>query len=989
MSSGRSARDLMSGLADLFRPALDLFREFEANADVFDQYTALRSLPFREQPSPATHAAPRALSSPRLLADENVNSSSRDDDPDSHTDSDTDSYSAVDDSDEESDGADHGLMREMTPANGESDRQDIHKLITSMPDIEIAKDRRRHTPAAMNCQLMPHQRICLTWMRQQEEDENKNGGLLADTMGLGKTIEALALILDRPSRNSSCKTTLVVAPLSLLRQWEREIQEKVRPGYKLKTMIYHGQARKKTRTLVLHTYDVVLTTYGVIQSEAYNRRKKAKPVIIDRNFPFYRVILDEAHHIKNRRAKCSEAALMIKARYRWCMTGTPFMNRSEEIYSLLRFLRIKPYNDWDRFHRDINVHLKSDSEECQSEAMTKLQAVFRSITLRRTKASIVDGAPIVENMPPLFKEDVMVKFNDEQKNFYKALENKQRLKFNSYTKNHPLQRKYTYILMLLLRLRQACCHPHLIRDFGIPEGAQLDSDEMRTLAKRFKRDVVERLKAQAEFICPACGDPTENPLLVYPCGHLICSTCFSALMEIKRPDDEKECDCLVTNCTSDLSPESVICHCFFLEAHMPEKSGSDSSEDDLDDESDGFESFGDDDVDERGNLKGFIASDSDIDDYDDEDEMGDDEVEDLGDDGEDEEDETRVKNEVKSEGSDANDSDSSEDTKSPVKSEAQMDKEQKVSPKKEESPWEQPEQDDSDYSIVSLHEVWRRSTASGSVKVKSEQTKREDLSHSVSDDELPVASSSVVKGKRKRSSGQKSGWPNKKSKRNDGVGKRGCKGKKKEFVSLAALKKASSTNPAANERYMKRLRKEYVPSAKIEMVMELLEDIRKNHAGEKVLIFSLWTSFLDLLEIPVHDAAFRYTRYDGTMAPAARDAAVKAFMERPDMQLMMISLTAGNTGLNLTAASHVIILEPFWNPFVEDQAIDRAHRIGQKNGVTVHRLLIENTVEDRIRDLQEKKRQLVNTALSDAGAQGISRLSISELRGLFGLGGRS
>ena len=94
---------------------------------------------------------------------------------------------------------------------------------------------------------------------------------------------------------------------------------------------------------------------------------------------------------------------------------------------------------------------------------------------------------------------------------------------------------------------------------------------------------------------------------------------------------------------------------------------------------------------------------------------------------------------------------------------------------------------------------------------------------------------------------------------------------------------------------------------------------------------------------------------------------------------------AGNAGLNLTAATNVIILEPFWNPFVEDQAIDRAHRIGQKHPVTVHRVLIAGTVEDRIQELQEKKRRLVNAALDEEGAQSTGRLSVSELRGLFGI----
>lgn len=98
---------------------------------------------------------------------------------------------------------------------------------------------------------------------------------------------------------------------------------------------------------------------------------------------------------------------------------------------------------------------------------------------------------------------------------------------------------------------------------------------------------------------------------------------------------------------------------------------------------------------------------------------------------------------------------------------------------------------------------------------------------------------------------------------------------------------------------------------------------------------------------------------------------------------MLVSLKAGNSGLNLVAASHVIIFDPFWNPYVEDQAIDRAHRIGQTKEVFVHRLLIEQTVEDRIIELQEQKRELIGGALDEGGSMNVTRLSGRDLAYLF------
>ncbi|KAI6085770.1 SNF2 family N-terminal domain-containing protein [Hypoxylon rubiginosum] len=937
------ARDLLPSLGNLFRTAPDLIQDFEANADSFDQHERMRQLQAHQRhqphqppgPAPQTHTAPQVT--PRVLNDSRNASSSR--------------------------------KNTATNALSESQHKEIQKLLT-MPEIEIPKKQRKDTPAAMSCKLMEHQRVSLCWMTQQEQDQHKKGGLLADTMGLGKTIQALALILDRPSSDRSRKTTLIVAPLSLLKQWEREIQTRVKPRYKLKTIIYHGTERRKMTVTKLLTHDVVLTTYGIIRSENNSKRKNARSVIMAHDAHFYRIILDEAHNIKNRHSKSSIAAAQIKATYRWCMTGTPFMNRIEEIYSLLRFLRIKPYDEWNNFYRGIEKPIKGLNEDYKGAAMQKLQAVFRSITLRRTKTSMLDGKPILR-LPELVKVEAMTTFNKEQKAFYDALEQKQKLKANEFLKAGGNFKQYTYILVLLLRLRQACCHPHLIKDFGIPEGAEISADEMRELAEKLKRGVVERLKGQTEFECSLCKAMTENPLIIYPCGHPICCGCFSALMEARNPLSGEQYSCYHQNCESEITPDGVICHCYFAEVHMPEKYDSEADEDDLDKESDGFESVDDDDdVDARGNLKGFVVSESEDDDYD------------SDDDGE-------VKKEVKDEDdpddSDANDSGPSKETKPESLS---VPKGETLSYLlKNEPAEEKPTQEDSDNeSLPSIEEILRRVEKGKCVKDEHKQTKRDSSPDLLSDFGTPVKKERGSKGKRARSSGKKATTSRKKSKGNDGVGRKQRKGKKKKFLSLATLKQESQSNPAAKAKYLRRLRRDWVPSAKIEKTMELLQEIRAKDPKAKTLIFSLWTSFLDLLEIPIHDEGFGYTRYDGTMHPNDRDMAVKKFMDKDgDVQIMLVSLTAGNTGLNLTAATQVIILEPFWNPFVEEQAVDRAHRIGQKKEVTVHRLLIKDTVEDRIRELQERKRELVNTALSEEGARSVSRLTLAELRGLFGI----
>ena len=165
--------------------------------------------------------------------------------------------------------------------------------------------------------------------------------------------------------------------------------------------------------------------------------------------------------------------------------------------------------------------------------------------------------------------------------------------------------------------------------------------------------------------------------------------------------------------------------------------------------------------------------------------------------------------------------------------------------------------------------------------------------------------------------------------------------------------------------------------------MEILQNVMENTNREKTIIFSQFTSLLDLVEIPVLEKGWGFRRYDGSMSSTARNEAVEEFTDKPNCRIMLVSLKAGNSGLNLVAASQVILLDPFWNPYIEEQAIDRAHRIGQLRPVEVHRILVPDTVEDRILQLQEKKRGIIEGALDEKAAQNVGRLGTRELAFLF------
>lgn len=246
--------------------------------------------------------------------------------------------------------------------------EEIKQLLENIrPDLEMSKQSREGTPEALKVSLLEHQKVGLTWMKSMEESESK-GGILADDMGLGKTIQALALMVARPSNNPERKSTLVIAPVALMQQWKREIQMLLRPGrHQLSVFVLHGDKRATFRDL--KEYDVVLTTFGTLASEFKRKEhfeelhKKSGsseplPKAVVNSLPclgptskWHRVVVDEAQCIKNRGTRSAQACCNLDATHRWCMSGTPMMNNVEELHSLLKFLRIRPYSALEKFNR--------------------------------------------------------------------------------------------------------------------------------------------------------------------------------------------------------------------------------------------------------------------------------------------------------------------------------------------------------------------------------------------------------------------------------------------------------------------------------------------------------------------------------------------------------------------------------------------------------------------------------------------------------------
>jgi len=167
-------------------------------------------------------------------------------------------------------------------------------------------------------------------------------------------------------------------------------------------------------------------------------------------------------------------------------------------------------------------------------------------------------------------------------------------------------------------------------------------------------------------------------------------------------------------------------------------------------------------------------------------------------------------------------------------------------------------------------------------------------------------------------------------------------------------------------------------SGKLQAVRDLMEECVSG--GHKVLLFSQFVSMLHLIRTALDRDGIRYEYLDGSTKDRAER--VEHFQTDPTISVFLISLKAGGTGLNLTAADTVIHFDPWWNPAVEDQATDRAHRIGQTRVVTTYRLVAEGTIEEKILQLKAKKRELVSAVLSeDAG--GAKKLTRADLDDLF------
>ena len=371
--------------------------------------------------------------------------------------------------------------------------------------------------------IYPHQKQGLSWLLWRET-QDPSGGILADDMGLGKTLMMISLILKSRDLDYSVgeddvmhlvksNSTLIICPASLIGQWEREVRSKVKKNV-LNMYIYHGNKRKcSAKALAKH--DIVLTTYGTLQSEVKSQLdkqvkesgesdpKSSKSELLD--ILWERIILDEAHQIRNPSSKTSQSVCLLRASKRWCVTGTPIQNKELDLYSLLRFLRCHPFDEYQVWKRWI--------EDNSDQGQGRMNTLVKTLMLRRTKdqKSLKTGKKLVE-LPEKNTKQHIVTLSKEENEVYERVFGFSQSAIKNYmakareggkdkqgtmrktkeekkahvTQPIPFQSgevKAHHLLVLLLRLRQICCHPSLIKSMldqntKADEGIEEDGEEI-------------------------------------------------------------------------------------------------------------------------------------------------------------------------------------------------------------------------------------------------------------------------------------------------------------------------------------------------------------------------------------------------------------------------------------------------------------------------------------------------------------------------------
>ena len=419
----------------------------------------------------------------------------------------------------------------------------------AMDEDALSKLPLANQPEALKSQLLPYQLQGLAWLQSKEspqfpapgsDDATQlwkrdargrytnsassfttasapalaKGGILADDMGLGKTLQMISLILASPG------ATLIVAPVSVMSNWQQQAHQHVNEEHVPKVFIHHG-GRKASAAKELVKYDIVVTSYNTLSADHASKGPLTSA-------SWRRVILDEGHTIRNARTKAALAACALKAESRWVLTGTPIVNSIKDLHSLVKFLRLTGgAEEWEVFNAVIARPLALGD----SRAEMLLQSLMRDLCLRRKK-----DMKFVDLRLPTKSEYVhRIAFTADEKKKYDALLSEAKgLLEEIQTRSNYGKRAAPFqsVLERLLRLRQTCDHWTLCKQRIVDLLKSLEDQDVVVFNEK-NRDILQqalRLVIESQEECPVCIDDLSSPVITH-CKHVFCGDCIRRVIE--------------------------------------------------------------------------------------------------------------------------------------------------------------------------------------------------------------------------------------------------------------------------------------------------------------------------------------------------------------------------------------------------------------------------------------------------------------------------
>ena len=383
------------------------------------------------------------------------------------------------------------------------------------------------------------------------------GGLLADMMGLGKTLSILSLVVASmaearewanmiPSPDlvqelpgiRNTKTTLLVVPLSAVNNWVIQVKEHLAERA-VSLYVFHGPTRTNDVD-ELSQFDLVVTTYSTILSELSGRSKRGVSLLTKMNM--FRIVLDEAHTIREPNAAQTQAIFRLNAQRRWSVTGTPVQNRLEDLYSVTRFLRLFPYDDRSKF----GAHIISRFKSGDTTVLASLRVLVDSFTLRRVKDKI--------DLPARRDQIVTLNFSEKEKQLHEFFRKESNVMMQVIAGENNAKMKgrmYHHVLKAMMILRQISAHGKELLDsedrekfkgMTAHDAIDLDDDsnDAEDVTDKKAYEMFTLMQESSADACAMCNRRLEDPsadngaadkkapmAIILPCFDVLCPDCFS------------------------------------------------------------------------------------------------------------------------------------------------------------------------------------------------------------------------------------------------------------------------------------------------------------------------------------------------------------------------------------------------------------------------------------------------------------------------------